>query len=209
MHQWMYVSLCIYVLEFHIQCHIWGVCQCSGPCLAFCLFYKVCICLCLYMCPGQGWGHTDCTPGLWMHHRPPIITFTKSSPNVYFNLEATGQQTIRITGKKSFQWEWKTNLETDKWSSLFSEMAFMTTASLQSYVIIFGLRCRCPPWPRIYSALITDCGCMLINVIVPKDKNRQGSDVRAWQSSMVTYSLGDDPWWAKRWVDVSLCKAAD
>lgn len=129
-----------------------------------------------------------------MHHRPPIITFTKSSLNVCFNLEATGQQTIRITGKRNFSVRVeKTNLETDKWSSLFSEMAFMTTASLQSYVIIFVLRHRCPPWPRIHYALITDCGSMLISVVVPKDKNRQGSDVSAWQSSVVTYSLGDDP----------------
>lgn len=70
---------------------------------------------------------------------------------------------------------------------------FVTAASLPSYVIVFVLRCRCPHWPRIYSALITDCGCMLINGVIPKDKNRQGFDVSAWQSSVVTYSLGDDP----------------
>lgn len=47
---------------------------------------------------------------------------------------------------------------------------FETAASLQSYVLLFVLRCRCPRWPRIYSALITDCGCMLINGMVPKIK---------------------------------------
>lgn len=84
----------------YMMLNVWGIRPYSRLCLASCLASKACACPCLCTCPGQRWGHADCMPGLWMHHRPPIITFTKSSPNVYLNLEATGQQTIRITGRK-------------------------------------------------------------------------------------------------------------
>lgn len=90
----------------------------------------------------------------------------------------------------------KTNLETGKCNSLFSDVVSSLhdgATSLPSYVIGFVLRCRCPPWQRIYSALITDCGCMLINSVVPKDKNRRAFDVSVWQSPVVPSSLGDDP----------------
>lgn len=127
----MYESLCLYVMTLD---PMWLLrCEWVSVCVRVCV--RLCICSCI--CPGHARWQADCKPGLWTHRRPPIITFTKSSLNVCFNLEATGQQTIRITEKETFQSEAKkNNLETDKWSSLLGAMASVTAASLQSCVII-------------------------------------------------------------------------
>lgn len=101
------------------------LCVACVPMFGLCLFCKVCRPLLVHE-PGSdeaaGRGHADCKSGMWMHHWPPIITFTKSSPNVCFNLQGAGQHTIILGGGGLFNESGKTNLETDKRMSLFGEM---------------------------------------------------------------------------------------
>ena len=149
---------------------LFGVCVC------------VCVCvsaLCSYMFPqsdeATGRGHSDCRPGLWMHHWPPIITFTKSSSKCMF--EPAGHRSAdnytvergkkRKKKKKTFQREREKltlKMTNGTLCSVRRFQAFVTAPSLPSFCYGFCSRLEMPRhWPRIHSALITDCGCMLIN----------------------------------------------
>lgn len=82
---------------------------------------------------------------------------------------------LKSEKKKDFWTSGKPNLETGKWIYYTVKNGFEPFWRWRDYwVIVSVLHGGCPYGPRIYSALITDCGCPLINNVIPKDKNRKG-----------------------------------
>lgn len=82
---------------------------------------------------------------------------------------------LKSEKKKDFWTSGKPNLETGKWIYYTVKNGFEPFWRWRDYwVIVSILHGGCPYGPRIYSALITDCGCPLINNVIPKDKNRKG-----------------------------------
>lgn len=145
------------------------------------LLFGVCVCVCVaplfLRVPPVRWG--DGTRTRWLPARAVNASLTPNY-NFYKELLQMHVWTWRAQvsrqlycgeggGEENFSMrEGKTNLETDKWSSLFSE----TVSSLRDGAVITEFFCHgfCfsagempSHWPRIRSALITDCGCMLIN----------------------------------------------